>query len=104
MANFAVIRDTRDGFVKDLDHPDHPLGSVDNWAGRGQVRVVFSPRNELLVSADYGRFDGVPLREAKPILAKPGPDSASTIQTVCGRFVRAIWHPDRTLRRALRRS
>ena len=72
MANFAVIRDTRDGFVKDLDHPDHPLGSVDNWAGRGQVRVVFSPRNELLVSADYGRFDGVPLRESKPILAKPG--------------------------------
>ena len=72
MANFAVIRDTRDGFVQDLDHPDHPLGSVDNWAGRGQVRVVFGPRNELLVSADYGRFDGVPLRESKPILAKPG--------------------------------
>ena len=72
MANFAVIRDTRDGFVKDLDHPDHPLGSVDNWAGRGQVRVVFGRRNELLLSADYGRFDGVPLREAKPILAKPG--------------------------------
>ena len=72
MANFAVIRDTRDGFVKDLDHPDHPLGGLDNWAGRGQVRVVFSPRNELLVSADYGRFEGVPLRDSKPILAKPG--------------------------------
>ncbi len=72
MANVAVIRDTRNGYVQDLDHLDHPLGSVDNWAGRGQVRVVFSPRNELLVSADYGRFDGVPLRESKPILAKPG--------------------------------
>ena len=58
MANVAVIRDTRDGFVKDLDHPDHPLGGVDNWAGRGQVRVVFGPRNELLLSADYGRFEG----------------------------------------------
>ena len=86
MANFAVIRDTRDGFVQDLDHPDHPLGSVDNWAGRGQVRVVFGPRNELLVSADYGRFDGVPLREAKPILAKPGfsfdnPDSLWEVRT-----------------------
>ena len=86
MANFAVIRDTRDGFVKDLDHPDHPLGSVDNWAGRGQVRVVFGPRNELLVSADYGRFDGIPLREAKPILAKPGfsfdnPDSLWAVRT-----------------------
>ena len=72
MGNFAVIRDTRDGFVKDVDHPDNPLGGVDNWAGRGQVRVVLGPRNELLLSADYGRFDGVPLREAKPILARPG--------------------------------
>jgi iron complex outermembrane receptor protein len=86
MANFAFIHDTRDGVVKDLDHPDHPLGSVDNWAGRGQVRVVFGPRHELLLSADYGRFDGVPLREAKPILAKPGfsfdnPDSLWAVRT-----------------------
>jgi iron complex outermembrane receptor protein len=86
MANFAVIRDTRDGFVQDVDHPDHPLGSVDNWAGRGQVRVVFGSRNELLVSADYGRFDGVPVMEAKPILAKPGfsfdnPDGLWAVRT-----------------------
>jgi iron complex outermembrane receptor protein len=86
MANFALIRDTREGFVKDLDHPDHPLGSLDNWAGRGQVRVVFGLRNELLLSADYGRFDGIPPREAKPILAKPGfsfdnPDSLWEVRT-----------------------
>jgi iron complex outermembrane receptor protein len=86
MANVAFIRDTREGFVKDLDHPDHPLGSVDNWAARGQARVIFGPRSELLLSADYGRFDGVPLRESKPIVAKPGfgfdnPDSLWAVRT-----------------------
>ena len=86
MANVAFIRDTRDGFVEDLDHRDHPLGSLDNWAGRGQVRVVFAPRSELLLSADYGRFDGVPLTEAKPIVPKPGftfdnPDSLWEVRT-----------------------
>ena len=102
MANFAVIRDTRDGFVEDVDHRDHPLGSVDNWAVRGQFRVVFAPRSELLLSADYGRFDGVPLTEAKPIVPKPGfsfddPESLWEVRA-------AIWHPDGTRRRARRRS
>jgi hypothetical protein len=58
--------------VHDLDHPDHSLGSDDTWAGRGQLRVVFGTHNELLLSGDYGRFDGVPLTYAKPIAAKPG--------------------------------
>ena len=102
MANVAFIRDTRDGYVKDLDHADHSLGGLENWAGRGHVRVVFSPRNEMLVSADYGRFEGVPLRDSKPILAKPGysfdnPDSPWA-------FGPAIWQPDTTRRRARRRS
>ncbi len=34
-------------------------------------------KSELLLSGDYGRFDGVPLTYAKPIAAKP-PGSAST--------------------------
>ena len=72
MGNFAFLRGTRDGFVKDLDHPDHSLGSEDTWAGRGQLRVVFGTHSELLLSGDYGRFDGVPLTYAKPIVAKPG--------------------------------
>ena len=41
MGNFAFLRGTREGFVKDLDHPDHSLGSEDTWAGRGQLRLVF---------------------------------------------------------------
>ena len=36
MGNFAFLRGTREGFVHDLDHPDHSLGSEDTWAGRGQ--------------------------------------------------------------------
>jgi iron complex outermembrane recepter protein len=71
MASFAFLRSSREGFVRDLDHPDDSLGSEDTWAGRGQLRVVFTPRSELLLSADYGLFDGVPLTYAKPIAAKP---------------------------------
>ena len=72
MGGFAFLRGMRDGLVKDLDHPDHSLGSEDTWAGRGQLRVVFGTHGELLLSGDYGRFDGVPLPYAKPIAAKPG--------------------------------
>jgi iron complex outermembrane recepter protein len=72
MANVAIIRGAAKGFVKDLDHPEHSLGSEDTWLGRGQVRFVLGTRSELMLSADYGRFEGVPLTYAKPIVAKPG--------------------------------
>ena len=72
MASVALLRGTREGFVHDLDHPDHSLGSEDTWAGKGQLRIVFGPRSELLLSGDYGRFEGVPLTYAKPLVAKPG--------------------------------
>jgi iron complex outermembrane recepter protein len=39
-------------FVKDLDHPDHSLGSEDTWAGRGQLRIVFAPQSVLLLSGE----------------------------------------------------
>ena len=72
MGAFAFLRGSRDGFVEDLEHPDHALGSEDTWAGRGQLRVVFGTHGELRVSGDYGRFMGTPLTLAKPIVAKPG--------------------------------
>ena len=72
MGSFAFLRGSRDGFVKDLEHPDHRLGGEDTWAGRGQLRVVFGARSELLLSGDYGRFHGIPLPYAKAIKAKPG--------------------------------
>ena len=61
MGNFAFLRMSRQGFVRDLDHPGHSLGSEDTWAGRGQLRIVFAPGSELLLSSDYARFEGVPL-------------------------------------------
>jgi len=72
MGGVTILRSSRDGFVTDLDHPDHSLGSDDSWAGRGQLRVVFGARSEALISADYSRFEGLPLFDAKPIAAKPG--------------------------------
>jgi iron complex outermembrane receptor protein len=72
MASVAFLRGVHSGFVKDVDHPDHPLGSEDTWAGRGQLRMVFRTHDELLLAADYGRFNGVPVGYAKPLAAKPG--------------------------------
>ena len=86
MGNFAFLRSSREGFVNDVDHPDHPLGSEDTWAGRGQLRVVFGAHSELLLSADYGRLDGVPLSYAKPIASKRVPglsfDSPASLREV----------------------
>jgi len=72
MGSFAFLRGVRAGYVHDLEHPDHPLGGDDTWAGHGQLRAVFGPGSELLMSSDFGRFDGIPLADAKPIAAKPG--------------------------------
>jgi len=72
MGSVALLRGTREGFVHDLEHPDHSLGSEDTWAGRGQLRLVFGTRGELLLSGDHSRNEGVPLTYAKPLVAKPG--------------------------------
>ena len=76
MGSFAFLRGSRDGFVADVDHPGHSLGSEDTWAGRGQLRIVFRSRDELLVSGDYSSARGVPLTLARPLArnqdARPG--------------------------------
>ena len=84
MGNFAFLRGVRAGFVKDLDHPDHSLGSDDTWAGRGQLRVVFGTHNELLLSGDYGRFDGVPLTYCQADCGKAGVQLRQPRQPVGG--------------------
>ena len=102
MGNFAFLRSSREGFVNDVDHPDHPLGSEDTWAGRGQLRIVFGTRSELLLSGDYARFDGIPLTYAKPIAAKTAlrGDYLSTAPQACGRCAPATWRRGRTPSRA----
>jgi iron complex outermembrane recepter protein len=72
MGNIAFLAAAADGFVRDLDHPDHALGSDDSLASRGQLRVIIGNQSELLLSGDYARFEGIPLSLAKPIATKPG--------------------------------
>ncbi len=72
MASGAVLRGIRQGFVRDLDHPDHPLGGEDVTAARGKLHVVFDQRSNLLVSADLTDQDPVPLTYAKVLAVKPG--------------------------------
>jgi iron complex outermembrane receptor protein len=72
MGSVAFERGVRDGFVRDLEHPAHPLGGDDDTAARGQLRVVFDRRTSLLLSADVDHQTGVPLTYNKVLVAKPG--------------------------------
>jgi len=72
MGTVAVSRTLRDGYVRDLDHPDHPLGGDDVTAARAQLRIVLNRRMDLLLSGDADHQDGTPLTFAKVLLAKPG--------------------------------
>ena len=72
MGSIAFARGLRDGFVRDLEHPDHPLGGDDVTAARGQLRVVFDRRTNLLLSSDVDRQTGTPLTYNKVLVAKPG--------------------------------
>ena len=72
MGSVAVARGVRDGYVRDLDHPDHPLGADDVTAARGQLRFVFDRRTDLVLSSDIDHQDGTPLAFNKVVAAKPG--------------------------------
>ena len=72
MGSIAFERGVRDGFVRDLEHPDHPLGGDDGIAARGQLRVVFDRRTSLLLSSDVDDQNGIPLTYNRVLVAKPG--------------------------------
>ena len=72
MGAFAFARGVRDGYVHDLEHLDHPLGGDDVTTGRGQLRVVFDRRTNLLVSSDVDHQGGIPLTFSKVLAVKPG--------------------------------
>jgi iron complex outermembrane receptor protein len=74
MGSAAVLRGVRTGPVRDLQHPDHPLGGEDVIAGRGQLRAIFNTRSELLVSADLTHSDPSPIYYSKILAVKPGFD------------------------------
>ncbi len=60
MGSIAFARGVRDGYVHDLEHPDHPLGGDNDTAARGQLRVVFDRRTSLLLSSDVDQQRGHP--------------------------------------------
>jgi iron complex outermembrane recepter protein len=72
MGSMAFVRGARDGYVRDLEHPDHPLGGDDLIAARGQLRFVFNRRADVLVSGDVSDQDGTLLTFAKVLQVKPG--------------------------------
>jgi iron complex outermembrane receptor protein len=72
LGSLAVVRGARDGYVRDLDHPDHPLGGDDLRAARGQMRVVMPRSIDLLVSTDVSDQRGIPLTFNKVLQVKPG--------------------------------
>ena len=72
MGSGAILRGVRTGTVRDLNHPDHPLGGEDVIGARGQLRVVLNRRSELLVSGDMTRSDPTPLFYSKILAVKPG--------------------------------
>jgi iron complex outermembrane receptor protein len=72
MGALAFARGVRDGYVRDLEHPDHPLGGDDVSAVRGQLRVLFDRRTNLLLASDVDHQAGIPLTFSKVLAVKPG--------------------------------
>jgi iron complex outermembrane receptor protein len=72
MGSAVVQKNLQTGMVRDLDHPDHPLGGEDVIAARGQLRVVLTPRAEVSFSADTTRNEAPPLYYSKVLAVKPG--------------------------------
>jgi iron complex outermembrane receptor protein len=72
LGSVSFLRGVREGFVRDLNHPDHPLGGEDVTAARGKLHVVFNRNSNLLLSADLTHRDPAPLVYAKVLAVKPG--------------------------------
>jgi iron complex outermembrane receptor protein len=68
----VVLRGVREGFVRDVDHPDHPLGGEDVTGARGKLRVGLGTRGDLFVSGDVTHQDPTPLTYSKVLEVKPG--------------------------------
>ena len=72
MGSIAFVRGRRNGYVRDIEHPDHRLGGDDLTAGRGQLRWVVNPTTDVLASADLSDQKGIPLQYNKVLQVKPG--------------------------------
>lgn len=72
MGGLALARGVRDGYVRDLNHSEQPLGGDDLASGRGQLRVVLGPRSEVVLAADASEQTGRILSNHKILSIKPG--------------------------------
>ncbi len=72
MGSLAFARGARDGYVRDLNHPDQPLGGDDLTSVRGQLRVVLSHGSEVVLSTDASDQAGRILSNHKILSPKPG--------------------------------
>src|SRR6185295_5330012 len=72
MGSLAFARGARDGYVRDLNHPDQPLGGDDLTSVRGHLRVVLSPRSDVVLTTDASDQAGRILSNHKILSIKPG--------------------------------
>jgi iron complex outermembrane recepter protein len=72
LGSAAILRGVRDGFVRDLDHPDHPLGGEDVTALRAKLHFIFNRHSNLLLAGEASHQDPTPLTYAKVLAVKPG--------------------------------
>jgi iron complex outermembrane receptor protein len=72
MGSAAFLRGVREGYVRDLDHPDSPLGGEDVTALLGKVHIVFNRQSHVTLSGDVTYKDATPLTYAKVLAVKPG--------------------------------
>jgi iron complex outermembrane receptor protein len=72
MGSAAILRGLRQGFVRDVDHPDHPLGGEDVTAMQAKLHMIFNRRSDLLLAGDVNHQDATPLTYAKVLAVKPG--------------------------------
>jgi iron complex outermembrane receptor protein len=72
MGSVAILRGVARGFVRDLNHPDHPLGGDDVTAMSGKLHFALASGSDLLVSGGVTHKDAIPLTYAKVLELKPG--------------------------------
>jgi iron complex outermembrane receptor protein len=72
LGSVAFLRAVRNGFVRDLEHADRPLGGVDTTAVIGKLHAILNRRSNLLLTADFAHKDPTPLTYAKVLAVKPG--------------------------------
>jgi len=72
MGSLAFARGARDGYVRDLNHSDHPLGGDDLTSARGQLRMVLGSRSDVVLSTDASAQAGRILSNHKILSIKPG--------------------------------